>query len=290
MTKSFLSAVSNKPVFAAFCMTLLSLSNSSIARPWCASKDLNVTEVTICKNSELRRLDARLAQVYGTASANNEDYGQLDWLKNRRNACNEDVDCISREYQSRIATLLERVRVNDAYNARPWCTAARLNLTESTICNSSPLRDLDAELQVAYGQARARDEDSGQLHWLRNERDSCGPNKECIARAYRDRTSVLRERMEKYRIAASTNVPSQSATKTNAIEMNSGASGKGCSDSGLNELKAVCVIAAVGEYACSSTLYDELPSGAITSAGASGVCNAATSHLVDGSIDPVCSG
>jgi len=269
------------------CIYLLAFSNQSFARPWCSSERLNITEATICNNSELRELDAQLAQVYGTAKAHDKDYGQLDWLKNRRNTCKANFSCIISEYRSRIAVLLERVGVNDTPNARPWCSASRLNLTESTICNTSYLRDFDAELQVAYGQARARKEDFGQLYWLRKERDACGLDESCIAQAYQSRIYVLRNRMQKYRIVSTNNISDQSSVRTRtSIGTLSSTTTRKCSDNQLNELKAVCVISAVGEHACSSTLYKELPSGALTSAGASGVCAAATSHLIDGSIDP----
>jgi len=248
------------------------MSGKVNARPWCNSKNLNITEKTICNSSELRNLDAELEQAYGKAAARSQDYGQLGWLKHRRNTCKSDKNCIASEYRSRISTLLERTDLNNSSNSRPWCSASRLNLTEHTICQSSYLRDLDAKLQVAYGQARAKKEDSGQNYWLRKQRNACRDDESCIASEYQSRISILQNRLQEYRF-------SNTATTERTTH-------KRCSENQLSELKAVCVISAVGEHACSSKLTDKLSSGVLANMSASGICSAAASHLIDGSIDP----
>jgi uncharacterized protein len=266
---------------------LLIFSTQVFARSWCSSAKLNITEQTICNNLELRELDAQLAQVYSTAKAHNEDSKQLDWLKNYRNACYGNINCIAQEYRNRIAILKGRIDFVYAENSRPWCSASRLNTTEKTICKTSYLRDLDAELQLVYGQARARKEDSGQIDWLRKERNACGSNESCISQAYRDRLSTLLNRMQKYQVTSINR--NHSSYQEPALSYNANAPNtttRRCSDTHLNELKAVCVISAVGEHACSSKLSEELPSSALSSATASGVCTAAAGHLIDGSIDP----
>jgi len=251
--------------------------------PWCDSERLNPTEATICNNEELKMLDTKLAQVYGQARATDKDYDQRDWLKSRRDTCGTNVRCIAQEYKSRIAVLSERIGSSQVFNSRPWCMASRLNITERTICNSSYLRDLDASLQIAYGQARARQEDSGQHDWLRHERNACGSNETCIAETYRERISVLRGRLDKYRLASEIGFGNQPASIASSPRSK-------CSENHLLQLKAVCVISAVGEQGCSSALYDQLPSGAISSTGASTVCAVAAGHLADGSIDPTALG
>lgn len=251
---------------------ILLMAGKIEARPWCSAKNLNITEKTICSSSELQDLDARLEQVYGRSIAFGRDHEQLDWLDNHRNACLSNEDCIANEYRDRIISLLERATFNETANARPWCSASRLNPTEETICNTSYLRDLDAELQVAYGQARAVKEDSIQLNWLTQKRNACNQEVSCIAREYQIRIAQLHNKLQKHNYIES-NIINETTT------------GK-CSENSLNELKAVCVMSAVGEQACSSALYKKLPNGALSSASANAICSAAASHLIDGSIDP----
>lgn len=250
---------------------LFQVSTLAESRPWCGSSKLNPTELTICGSAKLRALDSELTSVYGVAKARSYDAGQLYWLRKQRDACGTNRFCIEREYERRIAILGERTGKIIVRNSRPWCSAQRLNRTEQTICDTSRLRDLDAALQLVYGQARARNEDTGQLLWLRKERDQCGSQVGCIQARYEERISVLRNRLNPYRSAAT--------SRRNS-----------CTRSQLNELKAVCVISAVGERACASTLADRVGSGALGAAGASGACGAAASGLIDGSIDPTALG
>ncbi len=74
---------------------------------------------------------------------------------------------------------------------RPWCDARHLNPTERTICGDVDLSQLDALLELAYGRTTARNEDAAQIQWLRSERDACGRDVWCIARAYADRIEAL---------------------------------------------------------------------------------------------------
>lgn len=252
------------------------------ARPWCSSKNLNTTERTICNNSELRDLDAQLEKVYGRAKAYRQDYGQLNWLKNHRNACGSDVYCIADEYRSRIALLVERIGYNDAPNARPWCSARNLNITEKTICKTSFLRDIDAELQVTYGLAQAKNQANGQIFWLRKQRDACGSDTSCIENEYNSRISLLKSRLGKQDYVETYTTENSSTDNTSSDNT----SYYSCSETRLNELKAVCVISAVGEKACSSVLERKLPKGAFSSISAGSICSIASGYLLDGSIEP----
>ncbi|WP_171060756.1 lysozyme inhibitor LprI family protein [Poseidonocella sp. HB161398] len=74
---------------------------------------------------------------------------------------------------------------------RPWCSASRLNPTERAICANRRLARLDAELEAAYGQARAPAGDSEQAAWL-SRRNACGTDPSCIARLYGERLAELR--------------------------------------------------------------------------------------------------
>ena len=79
----------------------------------------------------------------------------------------------------------------DSMMPRPWCNAERLNPTERSICADRDLSRLDALLELVYGRTTARDDDAAQLAWLRSERDACGTDSVCIARAYSARIDQL---------------------------------------------------------------------------------------------------
>lgn len=66
---------------------------------------------------------------------------------------------------------------------RPWCDAGGLNPAERTICTEPVLSRLDALLALSYGSATAESPDETQQAWLQ-ERNACGTDTLCIARAY----------------------------------------------------------------------------------------------------------
>ncbi|TPM41714.1 lysozyme inhibitor LprI family protein [Mesorhizobium sp. B2-3-4] len=81
------------------------------AQEWCRGTP-NLTEELICLNPELGDLDARLTRAFAAATRIEDDKVQLtsqqrQWVK-RRNACEDDYDCILISYQSRIKAL-ERI-------------------------------------------------------------------------------------------------------------------------------------------------------------------------------------
>jgi len=90
--------------------------------------------------------------------------------------------------QSAVA---DKLRQLDSMVPRPWCNADRLNPTERLICADRDLSRLDALLDLAYGRTTAREDDAAQLVWLRSERDACGTDSICIARAYSARIGQL---------------------------------------------------------------------------------------------------
>ena len=90
--------------------------------------------------------------------------------------------------QSAVADGLAQL---DSMMPRPWCNAERLNPTEQSICADRDLSRLDALLELVYGRTTARDDDAAQLAWLRSERDACGTDGVCIARAYSARIGEL---------------------------------------------------------------------------------------------------
>lgn len=94
----------------------------------------------------------------------------------------EDLD------QRAVADALAQL---DSMMPRPWCNAERLNPTERSICADRDLSRLDAFLELVYGRTTARDDDNAQLAWLRSERDACGTESVCIARAYSARIGEL---------------------------------------------------------------------------------------------------
>ncbi|MDJ0629858.1 MAG: hypothetical protein QNJ44_16490 [Rhodobacter sp.] len=160
------------------------------AQSWCSSPSLNATELAICTDPILGGLDIEMAALYEQVKAP----GQRDWLRSR-NACRADVFCIEAAYRSRIAELRALRDARPIARLRPWCGAARLNLTEQTICGNRTLANLDAAMTAVYGAARARPNDPEQVNWLRGTRDACGSDARCIRGAYVQRIVELGERL-----------------------------------------------------------------------------------------------
>jgi len=71
---------------------------------WCNSSHLNKAEHTICANDELGKLDKELAKAYSSSKAEDKGKIQQKWLK-ERNSCNNNIECIKKTYNNRIAQL-----------------------------------------------------------------------------------------------------------------------------------------------------------------------------------------
>lgn len=78
------------------------------------------TEIAICANEDLRKLDSKLSAVYGKlASAQARQraalrQAQLAWLKTR-DQCGADKSCINAQYDERLAALQAQLREAAAY-------------------------------------------------------------------------------------------------------------------------------------------------------------------------------
>lgn len=64
-------------------------------------------EATVCYDADLALLDQRLARGYRQALANADQAdalrsSQMRWLRDRRDACEDDTDCLRRVYQQRL--------------------------------------------------------------------------------------------------------------------------------------------------------------------------------------------
>lgn len=77
----------------------------------CSGSGLDQSELTICFNPELARLDRQLAAAFdayvdehGPSEVQAMRAGQNAWLK-ERDACGADVGCLENEYRQRIALL-----------------------------------------------------------------------------------------------------------------------------------------------------------------------------------------
>ncbi|WP_088623098.1 hypothetical protein [Oceanicola sp. 22II-s10i] len=189
-------------LFAAAAL-VLSLPAAAQAQAWCGTGGLTATEAVICDDPVLSRLDRRMTRLYtregsGYAGAS---LSQQRWLA-RRDACGTDARCIERAYRDRIAYLDigdgdgGRAESEPPRNAmlRPWCDG-RLNPTETTICATPRLADMDAALGAVYGQTKAADSDREQMRWLRGERDACGTDQVCIGTTYIERIVELGARL-----------------------------------------------------------------------------------------------
>ena len=176
-------------MFRALAAVLFALAAlPAAAQSWCSAANLNVTEQAICDDVILSDLDVEMAALYAQVKAP----GQRTWLRNR-NACGADIFCIESAYRTRIAELRAIRDTPVVALLRPWCGAARLNLTEQTICGNETLANLDAAMAAVYGAARARDPD--QTGWLRGNRDACGTDARCIRAAYVQRIIQLGARL-----------------------------------------------------------------------------------------------
>ena len=199
-------------------LALLALPAAAPAQSWCGSEGLTPTERTICDDVILSRLDRRLTELYTAEGAGRAglSLAQRDWLR-RRNACGTDVVCIEMAYRDRIRRLEPRrpARRDDLPMAqiprhpdetgapapsggllRPWC-GGTLNRTERVICRTPRLADMDAALGAVYGSVKAADGDRAQMAWLRQERDGCGTDPQCIGQAYLERIVELGARLRR---------------------------------------------------------------------------------------------
>ena len=102
-------------IFAPLAGALLMASTavaSAQAPDWCRSQGgKNAAERTICATRSLWSLDEQLNVAYGNAEdrlgsqRQQLQSSQANWLRGTRNACGASVNCLSRAYRNRIATL-----------------------------------------------------------------------------------------------------------------------------------------------------------------------------------------
>lgn len=174
---------------------------------WCGNAGLTATEVTICTDEGLSRLDARLEALRGAPGSGTAGVSlqQREWLV-ERNRCGVRIDCIEAAYLDRIAAMtppeqtatapqsVEQTAAAPQGLLRPWCDGT-LNPSERTICATPRLADFDAALGAVYGSVKARDSDAAQMTWLRDRRDACGTDVECLLGAYVERIGDLGARI-----------------------------------------------------------------------------------------------
>lgn len=70
-------------------------------------KATKAAEAAVCHDADLAMLDQRLARGYRMALANEDQpeslrSSQMRWLKDRRDACEHDIDCLRRIYRQRL--------------------------------------------------------------------------------------------------------------------------------------------------------------------------------------------
>lgn len=188
-------SASMRLIFTA-CLAVMLGTAVHAQESWCNGSGLSPTERTICNDPRLRDLDDELNRVYRATGAEELDAEQTAWLR-RRNACGTDILCLQRAYEARIRVLGGRAAEPAAPDTpmRPWCDAGTLNPTERSVCSDDMLADLDAALEAVYGSLRARDSDASQVEWLREERDACGQEVDCIAQTYLRRIVELGGRL-----------------------------------------------------------------------------------------------
>jgi uncharacterized protein len=109
----------------------------------CAAKGLTQTEQSICKYTDLDRLDSILSSIYKEfklADKENSRTSQLAWIK-KRNMCNVDVHCIEKSYRERIYEISRILN----YNNPDQISDPKLFATLDYIKDSSPGRETSCE-------------------------------------------------------------------------------------------------------------------------------------------------
>ena len=108
--------------FAAALLALAVTTSAANAQDFDCRSASSAAERTICASGELRRLDDRMAEIYGMLwgvlanpafdSAARVDLRdqQREFLANRE-VCNEDRRCMRQLYESRITVLTRTLRV-----------------------------------------------------------------------------------------------------------------------------------------------------------------------------------
>jgi uncharacterized protein len=81
---------------------LILLSTSAYAQAFNCGRSRSATEVIICQDGELSRLDNRLNRIYSRANVSVRE--QRRWLASR-NSCGVNRGCIRRHYVRRIEEL-----------------------------------------------------------------------------------------------------------------------------------------------------------------------------------------
>ncbi len=86
---------------------------------------------------------------------------------------------------------VEPPKVVETPKLRPWCADSGMSATETAICGSAYLANLDADLDAAYKGQSGRSTAAQQRAWLLSERDACGASVSCIGQAIINRITYL---------------------------------------------------------------------------------------------------
>jgi uncharacterized protein len=180
-------------------------------------------EQAICGNSELARLDGRIAQLYDGVRRSVAPSQlieirdqQRDWIK-AREACGRDVSCIRGQYQRRITELNA---AGTDQSPRPGaltrpsfdCATNRLP-SEQAVCRSPKLAALDQALDRLYRDLQSRlpaplasQVKQGQREWIAT-RDACGSEVGCLSSQYQRRLAQLEASLTGEHVVLSARVP-----------------------------------------------------------------------------------
>lgn len=167
------------------------------------SKAKSTSEVAICADAGLAKLDQELGHAYAArlSSLGPEVEAlrieQRKWIKTRNDACGGDVNCLSR-------VITERIAVLKGESQRPPSVAPSFNCAKATseselaICADAGLASLDRDLDRTYS-ARLGSTTTGkealvlsQRQWIRERDKSCKSDVHCLSEAITARIALLK--------------------------------------------------------------------------------------------------
>lgn len=94
----------NRTILVMVVAMAMPSATSAVTPPWCSSETLNTSEMMICTDGILSRLDARLNAAYDSARRVEPNLDQASWLAHR-DECGAAVSCLETAYRSRISEL-----------------------------------------------------------------------------------------------------------------------------------------------------------------------------------------
>ena len=194
-----------------YVLSLTIISPPIVAASFNCSKARTVIEKTICRNTQLNKVDEQLGAIYKQLrnSLPKWEFDQIrkeqrKWLKQRNSNCSDgNVYCLKSMNELRIIELRAEVEHRGIQSPSFDCAKAR-TVVEKSICRNNQLSLVDSEMGEIYSQLRQalprwefellRRE---QRHWLRQRNSNCSDGDiSCLQSIYDLRITELRSHAE----------------------------------------------------------------------------------------------